>query len=130
MVNFRIRPGETPNDVLRHVSAVVGDTAVHARMLGTPREPSPVADYDAPEFAILERTIAQTFPGSVTVPFLLAGATDTRHYEGLTRNVYRFLPTVATPDILSGAHGTNERTRTADFIRGVRFFAQLMKNAQ
>ncbi|MBV6522032.1 MAG: Succinyl-diaminopimelate desuccinylase [Gemmatimonadaceae bacterium] len=130
VVNFRIRPGETPNDVLRHVSAVVGDTAVHARMLGTPREPSPVADYDAPEFAILERTIAQTFPGSVTVPFLLAGATDTRHYEGLTRNVYRFLPTVATPDILSGAHGTNERTRTADFIRGVRFFAQLMKNAQ
>ncbi|MEP7346886.1 MAG: peptidase dimerization domain-containing protein, partial [Gemmatimonadaceae bacterium] len=130
VVNFRIRPGETPNDVLKHVTSVVNDTSVHVRMLGTPRDPSSIADYNAPEFATLERTISQTFPGSLTVPFLLAGATDTRHYEGLTRNVYRFLPTVATPELLSGAHGTNERSRTADFSRGVRFFAQLMKNAQ
>ncbi len=130
VVNFRIRPGETPNDVLQHVINTVADTSVHVRMMGTPRDPSTVADYNAPEFAMLERTIVQTFPGSLTVPFLLAGATDTRHYEELTRNVYRFLPTVATPDLLAGAHGTNERSRTADFSRGVRFFAQLMKNAQ
>jgi carboxypeptidase PM20D1 len=130
VVNFRIRPGETPNDVVQHVTKVVNDSSVHVRMLGTPRNPSTVADYNAPEFATLERTISQTFPGSLTVPFLLAGATDTRHYEALTRNVYRFLPTVVTPELLAGAHGTNERFRTADFARGVRFFAQLMKNAQ
>jgi carboxypeptidase PM20D1 len=79
---------------------------------------------------MLERTITQTFPGSLTVPFLLPGATDTRHYEALTRNVYRFLPMVATPELVAGAHGTNERSRAADFVRGVKFFAQLMKNAQ
>jgi carboxypeptidase PM20D1 len=128
LVNFRIMPGDTPEGVLEHVRRTVSDTSVHVE--GGGREASPVADYGAPEFRIVEKTIVQLFPRAVPVPFLLIAATDTRHYEGLTRNVYRFNPIVATTELASGAHGTNERVRADDFIRAARFFAQLIRNAQ
>jgi carboxypeptidase PM20D1 len=130
IVNFRILPGDTPDDVVAHVRRVVADTAVHIAVSGRAIHPSPVADYRSPEYALLERTVGQLFPGAVPVPFLMIGGTDTRHYESLTRNVFRFNPIVATPDLVSGAHGTNERVRADDFVRGVRFFAQLIRNAQ
>lgn len=128
LVNFRILPGDTPEDVLEHVKRAVADTSVH--VAGTGRGASPVADYAAPEFGIVEKTVGQLFPEAVPVPFLMIGGTDTRHYEGLTRNVYRFNPIVATTELVSGAHGTNERVRADDFVRAARFFAQLIRNAQ
>ena len=128
LVNFRILPGDTPEDVLEHVRQTVADTSVHVE--GRGREASPVADYAAPEFKVVEKTIGQLFPEAVAVPFLMIGGTDTRHYEGLTRNVYRFNPIVATTELVSGAHGTNERVRADDFVRAARFFAQLIRNAQ
>ena len=128
LVNFRILPGDTPEMVLDHVRRVLDDTSVHVE--GRGRGPSPVADYKAPEFALLEKTIGQLFPEAVPVPFLMIGGTDTRHYEDLTRNVYRFNPFVATTELISGAHGTNERTRADDFVRAARFYAQLIRNAQ
>ena len=128
LVNFRLLPGDTPEMVLDHVRRTVDDTTVHVE--GRGREASPVADYTAPEFRIVEKTIGQLFPSAVPVPFLMIGGTDTRHYEGLTRNVYRFNPIVATTELVSGAHGTNERVRADDFVRAARFFAQLIRNAQ
>lgn len=128
LINFRILPGDTPEMVLDHVRRTVGDSSVHVEGLG--REASPVADYAASEFRTLEKTIGQLFPSAVPVPFLMIGGTDTRHYEGLTRNVYRFNPIVATNELVSGAHGTNERVRADDFVRAARFFAQLIRNAQ
>jgi len=128
LVNFRILPGNTPEMVLDHVRRTVDDTSVHVE--GRGREASPIADYRAPEFMLLEKTIGQLFPGAVPVPFLMIGGTDTRHYEALTRNVFRFNPIVATNELVSGAHGTNERVRADDFARAARFFAQLIRNAQ
>lgn len=130
IVNFRILPGDSVAGVLEHVRRAVNDTAVHIRALGSPREPSPIADFHSPEYAILERTIVQLYDGVLPTPNLLSAATDTRHYESLTRNVYRFVPGVITQPLLAGAHGTNERIGSTDFAHGIRFWAQLMKNAQ
>jgi carboxypeptidase PM20D1 len=117
LVNFRILPG-THRTTLEHVRRTVADTSVHIE--GRGREASPVADYAAPEFKVVEKTIGQLFPEAVPVPFLMIGGTDTRHYEGLTRNVYRFNPIVATTELVSGAHGTNERSaRTTSSGRSV-----------
>ncbi|MGQ0648398.1 MAG: M20 family peptidase [Gemmatimonadaceae bacterium] len=130
MVNFRILPGDSVQGVLEHVRRAVNDTSVHIRALGTPREPSPIADFQSKEFGILERTIVQLYDSVLATPYLLTAATDTRHYESLTRNVFRFAPAVVTSEMISGAHGTDERVRTADFAHGIRFWAQFMKNAQ
>jgi carboxypeptidase PM20D1 len=128
LVNFRILPGDTPESVVEHVRRVVADTLV--QVTGGGRPPSATSDFQAPEFEMVEKTLAQLFPGAIPVPFLMVGGTDSRHFEGLTRNIYRFNPIVATPDLVSGAHGTNERVRADDLVRAARFFAQLIRNAQ
>jgi len=45
----------------------------------------------------------------------LKAATDPRPYEDLTRNLNRINPIVATPDLVSGTHGTDERVRADDW---------------
>ena len=130
VVNFRILPGDSVKGVLDHITDSVADSAIKVRVLGTPREPSPVSSFTSPEFRTLEKTIGQLYPKALPTPYLLTAATDTRHYEALTNNIYRFAPATVTSELLAGAHGTNERMGLADFAHGVKFWAQLIKNAQ
>ena len=129
-VNFRILPGDSVQGVLTHIDRVVGDTAVKVRVLGDAREPSRISPFNSPEYATLERTISQLYPGALPTPYLLGAATDTRRYEALTPNIYRFAPAVVTASLISGAHGTNERIALGDLSLGAKFWGQLIRNAQ
>jgi len=133
VVNFRILPGDTVASVLAHVRNEVRNSVgsgVKVSQQGTHAvDPSPESDPAAPEFRLLQRTVSETLPGAVTAPNLLSGGTDTRHYEMLTRNVYRFLPIRMTDEDLSRLHGTNERVRIDDYATAVRFYMRLMRNA-
>ena len=129
VVNFRILPGDTVASVLEHVRQTVGP-GVKVSQQGTHAvDPSPESDPAAPEFRLLQRTVSETLAGAVTAPNLLSGGTDTRHYETLTRNVYRFLPIRMTAEDLSRLHGTNERVRIDDYATAVRFYVRLVHNA-
>jgi carboxypeptidase PM20D1 len=62
-------------------------------------------------------------------PYLSIGATDSRHFTGLSDDVYGFLPLLADNDALDRIHGTGERIAVADVERIVRFYIQVMRNA-
>ena len=112
VANFRIHPRNTIDDVRRHVKRVVDDNRIRLTVgvRSTPRNPSSVSPVDSVPFKLLRRTIAETMPEAATVPYLVIGGTDARHYTALTENVYRFAPFVFGNDALRLAHGTNERT--------------------
>jgi carboxypeptidase PM20D1 len=117
------------DDVLDHVRETVGP-GVHVAQAGRYTiGPSPAADTSSPEYRLLQRTISQVFPGTLTAPNLLSGGTDTRHYERLTRNIYRLVPVHIKAADLKRFHRTNERVGVADYAGGVRFYAQLLRNA-
>lgn len=73
--------------------------------------------------------IRQVFPGTVVAPYLVIGATDARHYAGLTPTVLRFAPGLETRDAPPRAHGTDERVGIGEHAQAVRFYAQLMRNS-
>ena len=131
VVNFRIRPGETVDDVVAHVRRVLGRLPVrvdaHEGKAGW--GPSPVADVCAASYALLQRTIRQTFADVIVVPFMVMGGTDSRYYGRLTPNVYRFAPMLATRADLKRAHGTDERVAVEDCRRGVAFYRQLIRSS-
>lgn len=129
VVNFRIRPGETVDDVVAHVRRVLGRLPVQVSPYeGKPGwGPSPVADASSASYALLERTIGQLFPETVVVPFMVMGGTDSRYYGRLTPNVYRFAPMLATRGDLKRAHGTDERVAVEDCRRGAAFYRQLIR---
>lgn len=128
VVNFRILPGDTIEGVLRHVRETVGPDVKVAVTGSFPTEPSPESAVHGPEFGLLQRTIAQVFPGMLVSPNLLSGGTDTKHYRKLSRNVYRFLPVRIGEGDLARIHGTNERIGVESYGEAVRFYAQLLRN--
>ena len=128
MVNFRLLPGDTIASVLHHVRDTVGP-GIRVRATGTANgEASPESDVRAPEFGLIQRTLAQVFPGVIVAPNLLSGATDSRHYLRLSRNVFRFLPIRLKLEDLARVHGTNERVGIENYGEIVRFYAQLLRN--
>ncbi|HEX7184179.1 MAG TPA: M20 family peptidase [Thermoanaerobaculia bacterium] len=128
VVNFRILPGDTVEGVMRHVRELAGP-GVEVSQAGHAADPSPESDVRAPSFELLQRTIAQTLPGTFASPNLLGGATDTKHFQKLTRNIYRFIPIRATEPDMVRFHGTNERVSVENYGEIVRFYAQLLRNA-
>ncbi|HYL55105.1 MAG TPA: M20 family peptidase [Gemmatimonadales bacterium] len=129
LVNFRILPGDSAGSVLDHVRRAVDDPRITVRALQeTVSDPSGVTSVNGEPFQLLARTIRQVIPGAVVTPWLVVGATDSRHYSGLTTNVLRFVGAPIGPDDLRRVHGTDERVSVQGYVNSVRIYIQLLKN--
>jgi len=126
IVNFRIIPGETPENVFRHVLNTVDDSRVAITFSGVPNPPSPVSSTSSASYLTLARTIRSIEPDAIVGPSLVIGATDSRHYAGFARDVYRFLPVQLGEADLARIHGTNERVGVHDYARSVAFMTKLI----
>ncbi len=130
LVNFRILPGDSVASVVDHVRQVVHDAAISVRVLdATVSNPSGVTNVGAEPFQLLARTIRQVIPGAVVTPWLVVGATDSRHYSRLTPNVLRFVGASIGKDDLRRIHGTDERVGVQAYADAVRIYIQLLRNA-
>ena len=130
LVNFRILPGDSTGGVVEHVRRAVDDPRIGVRALeATLSNPSPVTPVAAEPFQLLARTIRQVVPAAVVTPWLVVGATDSRHYGRLTSNVLRFVGATIGKDDLRRVHGTDERVGVQAFADAVRVYIQLLKNA-
>lgn len=129
VVNFRILPGDTIADVVEHVRTVVDDPSIEIEVDPDGREATTESPVDVPAFAQLQQTITEIFAGAVVSPYLTLGGTDSRHYQVLTPNVYRFTPILGRKETLAMMHGTNERVSIDSYARAVRFFIRLLERS-
>ena len=129
VINLRLMLGETIASALAHVRKAV-DPKVQLTALPVQMEPSAVSDIESPSFKLLQKTIGQTIPETIVAPSLLVAATDSRHYAGLTKNIFRFLPITLRPEDTKRYHGIDERISIDDYERCIRFYAQLIRNSQ
>jgi carboxypeptidase PM20D1 len=129
VVNFRILPGESSRSVIDHVRNAVDDPRIGIAPLALSLEPSPVSDIHSSGYTHLQRTIRQVFPDAVVAPWLLVAATDSRHYAGLSENLYRFAPLQLSQEDIPRLHGTDERISAADYEHCVKFYIQLIRNS-
>jgi len=128
VVNFRIIPGETSEDVLKHIEKVISDDRIKLAIVGYALEPSPVSPINFSGFEIIHTTIRQVFPETMVNPMLNLGATDSRHFAVVTNNIYRFIPVTFTQEDLARVHGLDERIGIEDFKKAIGFYYQLIKN--
>jgi len=108
LVNFRLLPGDTPEAVIAHVRAVIDDPEIEIEALGW-SPPPPPADLDGIGFKLVTESVKAVLPEAVILPALLPGATDTRHYTKIAKDVYRFVPVRVNMDLMSSFHGLDER---------------------
>jgi carboxypeptidase PM20D1 len=132
IVNHRIIPGETRETVLARVRQVIGDERVQVSIHGDEGvDPSPVSDPEGPAFQMLARTIRQVVGGEgvVVAPYLVMGGTDAKFYSGSSNSVFRFIPATLEASAMELVHGTDEHMPVEGFVSSIRFFQQLILNA-
>jgi len=125
-VNFRILPGDTIADVEKHIRKVIRNKDVNIKLLGG-NEPSVVSPTDTPTMKTISKICCGLFGTSIPAPFVVMGATDARHYQNVTNQIYRFSPFVMSPEILLLAHGTDERIPVDCLENGIKFFKRYIR---
>jgi carboxypeptidase PM20D1 len=122
-VNLRLMPGDTMEDAFAHFRKAVNDPRV--KMEVDPQtggwEASAVASTDTPAFRTLELVVRQTFKNIPTAPFTFLAATDSRHYQPICANIFKFSPYFIKPEEQKGIHGINERI-AQDALAGMAAF--------
>ena len=125
-VNFRVMPGNSIADVEKHIRKVIRNKDVNIKLLGG-NEPSVVSPTDTRTMKAISQICCGLYDMSIPAPFVVMGATDARHYQNLTNQIYRFSPFVMPPEILMLAHGTDERISVDCLENGIVFFKRYIK---
>ncbi len=90
-INFRILPGDTIQGVLDHIEQVVADKRVSIEpVLDTTVEASKVSPSSGADFDLISRSAREMLPDIVMTPYLVMGGTDSRYFEPVSSNIYRF----------------------------------------
>lgn len=128
-VNLRLHPRDNIDRALAHLRrSVRGIEGVTVETHGTPNNPSAVSDVNSDSYHLLTAVTQAHVPANAPIaPYLVGGATDSRHFVGVAGNVYRFTPEWATVAEFSRAHGTNERISVENLGRMATFYAQLLR---
>jgi carboxypeptidase PM20D1 len=125
-VNMRVMVGETVDGAIERIRRTVGDDHV-AVSLVSGEEPSPVSPTDDAAYALLESTVADVFPGTVAVPYVMLAATDSRHFHRVWPRVYRFTPFRMSDAQRASIHGVDERIGVRDLLDGVAWYRRLIE---
>ena len=129
IVNFRIHPNNTPEDVIQHVRDVTSDIeGIEVGLLedGIGSEASPVSAIDNRAYGVLNAVAKDVSGGAAVTPALVLGATDARYASAITKDVYRFMPSIMSLEDSRGFHGTNERLSVENMGRLARGYGQIV----
>ncbi|MCP5208557.1 MAG: M20 family peptidase [Hahellaceae bacterium] len=130
VVNFRISPTDSIGSVISYVRNTINDDRISIEKYGEMlAEPSAISSTKSDSYQQLANVIRQHFPGAIVAPANVVGATDSRHYQGIADNIYRFMPVVLSKDDISRFHGHNERIAINDYQRLISFYYQLLQRS-
>jgi carboxypeptidase PM20D1 len=125
-VNIRVAVGSSIAEAVEHVRRAVGDPLVRIDV-HHPSEPSPVSPTSGPAWSAMKASIEETYPGTIVTPYVMLGASDSRHFTRISEHVYRFSPFEMSREERGTLHAKNERMRVATFIRGIEFYRRLIE---
>jgi carboxypeptidase PM20D1 len=130
IVNFRIHPNDTEEDILAHIANVTRDipglTIEQGEQGIRGTGASPVSPTDNRAYGVLTAVASNLTDDAPVAPALVIGATDGRYATAITDSVYRFAPAFIPTEDLSGFHGTNERISIENMGNMVRGYAQII----
>jgi carboxypeptidase PM20D1 len=129
VINFRILSGETSDDILTHIRNVAPDERISVEILPGLSEPAPVSPTEVYGFRTILKTIRQVYPEAVVSPTIMLASSDSKHFSGVSQNIYRFAPIIVTSDDMARIHGIDERVRKEDFLKGITYYYYLIRNS-
>ena len=126
VLNCRILPGHSPDDVLRSIMDTVGDKQVEITWQRMQEADWPASQVRPEVLATLSKVAHQNWPNVAVMPILDAGESDGRFLRG------GGIPTYGTSGVFIDLdnfrnHGRDKRIRIRDFYGGLDFYDQFVK---
>jgi len=135
VVNCRILPGHSPEEVRALLVRVLADRAIAVRYLasdGSLHEAAPQERGFAPPPLLpevigpLDQLVGETWPGLKVIPSMSAGASDATHTSAAGLPTYTFAPLTVDPND-DREHGRDERIGVASFYQANEFFYRYLR---
>lgn len=128
-VNFRPLPGDTIDDVEKHIRKSIRYKDIEVeRLCG--KEATAFSSTDSRAFNAIKKVNEGLHPGEMAVaPYLVMGGTDAYHYNDICDNVLRYAPFNVSVQLFLTTHATNERCPIAALEESVIFFREYIKEA-
>jgi len=125
--NFRIINGSSVNETLNIIKKALSGIEVEVNaIIGL--EPTAISDTSGPGWKVLSEAISKTWEGSVLIPYLMMARSDSRCYNVISDNVYRFTPVAMTKNERASIHGVNENISNESFYKIIDFYIYLIMN--
>lgn len=126
-INLRLLPGDSVDAVIKKVEEIINDKRVTVtKHIGAIAEASGVTPVKSFGYEKMDRIMKQSYPDILTSPFLMIGATDSRHFGKVSSNIIKFSPMIDP----IGFHGINERVSMESYQTALWFFEQLILDNQ
>ena len=127
VVNFRLLPGDSSKHIFQKVKTIINDDRVVMKNLSLDSpEATPVSSATSVAFKTIDSIIKKSYSGVLTTPFLMIGGTDSKHFHGVSENIFKFSP-MKDP---IGFHTIDERVSIESYRHSLWFFEQLMRSCK
>ncbi len=126
-LNFRLLPGTTTEEAVARVTHVVDDPDINIDVKQG-NNPSRISSKDAEGYVLIDKTIREVLPDVLVSPGLMLAGSDSKHYEDVAENSYRFIPMRFGPEDIARVHGTDERIFVENYGEVIQFYRRLMQN--
>lgn len=90
---------------------------------------SPLSDYQTDAFRLIENAITKCFPGVITSPYVMTGASDCRFMSRVSDNCFRFAPFQITDKQMDSIHGLDENVDIKSLAPAVDFYKYIITEA-
>lgn len=121
IIDIRTLPDENIQEFRKRLEEVIGDPSIEIEPIAG-RDPAPASSLNTEMFGALEATQKRLYPGSVTLPLMLTGASDLSPLRAKGVQAYGIGPLMTEEDSSrgGGAHADDERVLERalhDFVR-------------
>lgn len=125
IINCRMLPDDTPENVLATLKYVIADTLVKITCKESSKL-SPISPIRNDVMNSLERVTSRMWPGVIVIPCMLSGASDGAFIRSAGIPVYGISGVFADMDDIR-AHGKDERVGVKEFYDGFEFMHGFIK---
>ncbi|HEU4872060.1 MAG TPA: M20/M25/M40 family metallo-hydrolase [Pyrinomonadaceae bacterium] len=125
-LDVRLLPGESPEDFLKALTAVIADPSIKIDNVNRFKPPnsSPI---NTELFSLIARKTKEKHPAAVITTKMLSGYTESQLYRQLGITAYGWAPIYTTAEEDEGVHGNNERISVRNVREGTREFYEVVK---
>jgi len=123
-VDTRLLPGQNIEDWINFIKKQLDDDEIQIEFIV--KGEGNASDMDTWEYATIEASLKEHYPGAIAAPYLMLGTTDSRFFREKGVLSYGFCPAVIPAEHLRSIHGTDEKIGINSMRKGTEDYKDIV----